>query len=183
MTGLKVFELVKFDNNLSLSRFLLCSYYVLPIRFLRFFFCPILSSEEAQYDISEILSYDFFNACDPDESEKETEGSRVGIWSISTQALEAGVDVEIALKLHRQKNNSSKLMFLIGVDCTAKPDVTLQSLQKWLVYVHKVAVSLSPAPVAPGEKLGSLLSALSVPMAVVVCKADCLQVPIPTLIC
>ena len=47
-------------------------------------------TEERKFEVSEMMSYNFFSASDPDESEKEVEGSRVGVWSVNAKAIEAG---------------------------------------------------------------------------------------------
>ena len=47
-------------------------------------------TEERKFEVSEMMSYNFFSASDPDESEKEVEGSRVGVWSVNSKAIEAG---------------------------------------------------------------------------------------------
>ena len=46
--------------------------------------------EENKFEVSEMVSYNYFSASDPDENEKEVECSRVGVWSISAKAIEAG---------------------------------------------------------------------------------------------
>ena len=49
-----------------------------------------IPTEERKFEVSEMMSYNFFSASDPDESEKEVEGSRVGVWSVNAKAIEAG---------------------------------------------------------------------------------------------
>ena len=150
---------------------------------LKIFILIFIYQDEISFDVKEILSYDFFNAVDPDETDNnsESEGSRVGIWSIGQRAIDDGIDIEVALKHYRQNKSRSRVMFMIGIDCSAPPETAVQSLLKWLQHVRTSALSLyeeqtsqSPSGVEK-RTLSNILADLSSALIVVMCKADYLN--------
>ena len=68
-------------------------------------------------------------------------------------------------------------MFMIGLDCSSKHDLILESLQRWLGCVYKVAASLQEGKELKGsEKVRDLLEAIGAKLIIVMCKADFVQV-------
>merc|ERR1719453_2522118 len=125
-----------------------------------------------------MMSYNFFSASDPDESEKEVEGSRVGVWSVNSKAIEAGMDIIESLVLRCcNVKSKAKIMFLIGIDCTIRLDQIIDSFLRWIGCVHKLALSLQTKEINQrgDEKFKDLLANIDAKLCAVVCKADFIQ--------
>ena len=95
---------------------------------------------------------------------------------VNLSLIPIGIDVleNIVLKGCNTKMKP-KLMFLIGLDCSMRPDQIMESFLNWLGYVYKLAFSLHTGEVKGGEKLLDLLTNIDAQLCVTVCKADFIQ--------
>ena len=71
-------------------------------------------------------------------------------------------------------------MFMIGLDCSSNPEAILLSFNKWLATLTLYARSLisvnNQTDTSSSTHLKDLLRQLKIPLTVVMCKADSLQV-------
>lgn len=128
---------------------------------------------ETGYEVSELLSYNYFAACDPDEKDSEAESSRVGVWSIGPRAVAAGVDLETILTPQSQVQR--KVLIVIALDSSVKPEAILESFKYWLGVVRTFLISLfgkQGGKVDPKAKLSSITSELDIPLITLMVNAE-----------